>query len=90
MIGSAARSLNEYPCFSCKKLVTVGPPYSQLPHPGIQPTEDRKYLKKNFQKVPKKPNLNFLHVGSYLHNIYIVLAVIHYLEMILKYRRGYA
>ena len=40
MIGSVARSLNEYPCFSCKKLVTVALSYLQLPHPGIQPTAD--------------------------------------------------
>ena len=53
MIGSVARSLNEYPCFSRKKLVTVGPPYSQLPHPGIQTIADRKYLKKISRKFQK-------------------------------------
>ena len=58
MIGSVARSLNEYPCFSRKKLVTVGPPYSQLPHPGIQTIADRKYLKK-IPESSKKAKLEF-------------------------------
>ena len=65
MIGSIARPLNEYPCLRCRKLDIVGLPYSQLPHPWIQPTTDQKYLKKNFQKVPRKQNLNFLYVDSY-------------------------
>ena len=86
----SARSLNEYPCLRCRKLDTVGLPHLQLPHPGIQPTADWKYLKKNFQKVPKKQNLNFLYIGNYLHSIYIVLTIINNLEMILKYRGGYA
>ena len=90
MIGSIARPLNEYPCLRCRKLDIVGLPYSQLPHPWIQPTADQKYLKKNFQKVPKKQNLSFLYVGSYLHSIYIVLTITNNLEMILKYRGGYA
>ena len=37
---------------------TFGPPYPLVPHPGIQPTADWKYLERKIPKHSKKQNLN--------------------------------
>ena len=38
---------------------TVHPPYSQVPHLWIQPTVDRKYLKKEIPEKFQKAKLEF-------------------------------
>ena len=70
----------------------VGPPFSWIPHPRIQPITDLKYSQKNSRKF-QKAKLEFtahwqlftwhLHyIYNYLHIIYIVLGIISNLEMI--------
>ena len=41
-----------------------------------------KIFEKNTPEISKKQNLNLLHVGNYLHSIYIVLGIISNLDMI--------
>ena len=50
-----------------------------------QPTADEKYFKNT--ESSRKQNLNLLHAGNYLYNIFIVLGVISNLEI--KYTGGY-
>ena len=57
-------------------IYTVGPPYPLVPHPWIQPTTDRKYLKK-IPESSMKQNSNLLYTGNYLHSIYIVFTTIY-------------
>ena len=65
-------------------LDTIDFPYLHL---WIQPTQDstnhesKIFIKKKFREVPKSKTW-ICHASNYLHNIYIVLAVISNLEMI--------
>ena len=52
------------------------PPYLQVLHLQIQPTTNKKYLKKEkTQESCKKQNFNLSRAGNYLHSIYIVLGI---------------
>ena len=60
----------------------VSPLYPWVLHLRIQPTADRKYLRKKFQiESSKKQNLKLPSTSNYLYSIYIVLDTMSNLEM---------
>lgn len=75
-------------------IYTIGPLNSWVLNPQIQPTMNRKYLKKNSRNFPKA-KLEF--ILCYLHNIYVVFTTIYmaftlyqilYVQMIQSIQKG--
>ena len=76
-LGHKEWNMTEHECTYINKCIyMVGPPYTWVPHPWIQPALDWKYLgKRNSKKYQKA--IWICWTGNYLHSIYIVFTTIY-------------